>query len=98
MTLLNVPAFYHGTSPNKFFDYISLGLPVINNYPGWLADMINESNCGIVVKPNQPKEFANALISMRDNSKMTNTMGSNAMKLAKQNLIDQNCQLNSLLL
>ncbi|HBH37855.1 MAG TPA: glycosyltransferase WbuB, partial [Curvibacter sp.] len=30
----NVPAFYYGTSPNKFFDYIAAGLPVLNNYPG----------------------------------------------------------------
>lgn len=37
MVLDNIPAFYNGTSPNKFFDYISLGLPVVNNYPGWVA-------------------------------------------------------------
>ena len=34
--LANVPAFYYGTSPNKFFDYIAAGLPVLNNYPGRL--------------------------------------------------------------
>lgn len=27
--LANVPAFYYGTSPNKFFDYIASGLPVL---------------------------------------------------------------------
>ena len=37
MILKNIPAFYYGTSPNKFFDYISLGLPVLNNYPGWIT-------------------------------------------------------------
>lgn len=42
MVLANVPAFYYGTSPNKFFDYISSGLAVLNNYPGWLADMIKK--------------------------------------------------------
>ena len=49
MILANIPAFYYGTSPNKFFDYISAGLPVLNNYPGWLAEMITEHQCGIVV-------------------------------------------------
>ena len=34
MPLKNLPAFQYGTSPNKFFDYIASGLPVINNYPG----------------------------------------------------------------
>ena len=28
--LRNVPAFYYGTSPNKFFDYLAAGLPVLN--------------------------------------------------------------------
>lgn len=36
MILDNIPAFHYGTSPNKFFDYIASGLPVVNNYPGWL--------------------------------------------------------------
>ena len=40
--LANVPAFYYGTSPNKFFDYIAASLPVLNNYPGWLAEIITE--------------------------------------------------------
>lgn len=35
MVLANVPTFYYGTSPNKFFDDIASGLPVVNNYPGW---------------------------------------------------------------
>ena len=52
------PAFYYGTSPNKFFDYISSGLAVLNNYPGWLADMIQENKLGIVVPPKDANAFA----------------------------------------
>jgi len=59
--LSNIPAFYYGTSPNKFFDYIAAGLPVLNNYPGWLADMIEEYACGFVVPPDDPVAFADAL-------------------------------------
>ena len=68
MVLKNVPAFYYGTSPNKFFDYIASGLPIINNYPGWLAEMIIENKCGIVVKPDDELLFADALIDMVDNA------------------------------
>jgi glycosyltransferase involved in cell wall biosynthesis len=60
-TLANVPAFYYGTSPNKFFDYIAAGLPVLNNYPGWLANMIAEHRCGFAVPPDNPIAFAEAL-------------------------------------
>jgi glycosyltransferase involved in cell wall biosynthesis len=61
MILANVPAFYFGTSPNKFFDYIAAGVPVLTNYPGWLAGMIQQQQCGMVVPPESAAEFANAL-------------------------------------
>lgn len=66
MVLKNVPAFYYGTSPNKFFDYIASGLPIINNYPGWLAGMIRENKCGVVVEPDNAQAFADALVEMVD--------------------------------
>ena len=49
MVLEDIPAFYRGTSPNKFFDYLACGLPVVNNYPGWLADLIRDHQLGIAV-------------------------------------------------
>jgi glycosyltransferase involved in cell wall biosynthesis len=46
MILQPVPAFYYGTSPNKFFDYIAAGLPVVCNHPGWVADLLEEHQAG----------------------------------------------------
>lgn len=83
MILANVPAFYYGTSPNKFFDYIAAGLPVLNNYPGWLAELITDHECGIAVPPDNPDAFADALIMMRDNPMLIAEWGSNARKLAE---------------
>ena len=82
MLLANVPAFYYGTSPNKFFDYIAIGLPVINNYPGWLAEMITLNNCGIAVAPDNPERFSEALEKMADNPTLIKEMGINARTLA----------------
>ena len=81
--LANVPAFYYGTSPNKFFDYISSGLPVINNYPGWLADMITENAIGYVVEPNNPEAFADALTKAASSDQL-DEMGARAKELAKR--------------
>lgn len=83
MILSNVPAFYRGTSPNKFFDYIASGLPVLNNYPGWLHDLIVEYHCGVTVEPNDPNAFAGALISLSKKQKQLVTMGENARRLAE---------------
>ena len=85
MVLANVPAFYYGTSPNKFFDYISSGLPVLNNYPGWLADMITEHKLGVVVSPNSPEDFADGLIMLMDNENFRKQCGINARKFAEAN-------------
>jgi len=85
MILANVPAFYYGTSPNKFFDYIALGLPVLNNYPGWLADMISEANIGIAVNPDNSGEFADALIHLAENPDERKAMGLRARKFAEEN-------------
>jgi len=82
MILDNVPAFYYGTSPNKFFDYISSGLPVLNNYLGWLKEIITQNQCGVAVPPEDPEVFANALIELADHPEKRKEMGINARKLA----------------
>ncbi len=81
--LKNVPAFYYGTSPNKFFDYIAAGLPVLNNYPGWLAGLIEENGCGFAVLPDDPRAFADALIAAADDREALAEMGHRARILAK---------------
>jgi glycosyltransferase involved in cell wall biosynthesis len=83
MVLANVPAFYYGTSPNKFFDYIAAGLPVLNNYPGWLADLITEHQCGIAVAPDDPEAFADALERLAGDPDLRVRMGRNARRLAE---------------
>jgi glycosyltransferase involved in cell wall biosynthesis len=84
MVLKNVPAFYYGTSPNKFFDYIASGLPVVNNYPGWLSDMITENKCGVVVPPDNATAFAEGLIYLADHQEERGTMGTNSRILAEK--------------
>lgn len=82
--LANVPAFYFGTSPNKFFDYIAAGLPVLNNYPGWLAEMIERERCGYAVKPADSVAFADALEGAADNRDALVEMGVRANALARR--------------
>jgi len=80
--LANIPSFYYGTSPNKFFDYISIGLPVLNNYPGWLAGLIDEYDCGFTVPPDDAEAFADALEQAADNRDALRLKGCNARDLA----------------
>ena len=81
--LRNVPAFYYGTSPNKFFDYISAGLPVLNNYSGWVADLITDAGCGFVIPPEDPEAFADALIAAAEDRRLLYEKGLRARELAE---------------
>jgi len=97
MILANVEAFYYGTSPNKFFDYISAGIPVVNNYPGWLADLIGQNGCGIAVPPESASAFADALCLMADDPGRRGQMGQAGRRLAEREfnraaLADQFCR------
>ena len=81
--LANVPAFYYGTSPNKFFDYLAAGLPILTNYPGWIADLVKDNQCGIVTPAADPELFAAALINMANKSEIDRAaMGERAKRLA----------------
>ena len=96
MFLDNIPAFYYGTSPNKFFDYISAGIPVINNYPGWLAEMIKENQCGIAVPPKNTTVLVEALTALSADPNLCRKMGQSARGLAekefsRQKLANQFC-------
>jgi len=83
MILDNIPAFYRGTSPNKFFDYLACGLPVLNNYPGWIGEYIQKYNCGVVVEPQNPQAFADTVVDLMHRREELPAMGQNARKLAE---------------
>lgn len=84
MILANIPAFYYGTSPNKFFDYLAIGLPVLNNYPGWLAGMIKKYECGYAVEPDNAELFADALADAADHREKLQEMGVRAQALGRE--------------
>jgi glycosyltransferase involved in cell wall biosynthesis len=49
--LADVELFRYGISPNKIFDYMAAGLPVLTNTPGLAAEMVESSGGGIAVDP-----------------------------------------------
>lgn len=83
MLLANVPAFYYGTSPNKFFDYLALGMPVLTNYPGWVADIVETEEIGVAVPPDSPAAFADALETLSSDRERLQRMGARSERVAR---------------
>jgi glycosyltransferase involved in cell wall biosynthesis len=82
--LADVPAFYFGTSPNKFFDYLAIGLPVLTNYPGWVANLIEQNQCGVSCSPSDSLKFADKVEYLLDNKLLLKNMGRNARQLGEK--------------
>lgn len=76
-----LPAPNHiDSQPNKMFEYMSAGLPIItSNYPLW-KDIVEGSGCGICVNPLDPNEIAQAINYIIMNSKEAESMGQNGKK------------------
>ncbi len=47
MVLRDSPLFSFAVSPNKLFDYLAAGLPVVNNVSGEVAQMLLEAGAGV---------------------------------------------------
>ncbi len=84
MCLENIPSFYNGTSPNKFFDYLASGLPIAINYPGWISDLIENYGCGFVAEPGNVQEFVNKLLYILDNPQSVTKMSQASIRLSSQ--------------
>ncbi|MCP2041412.1 glycosyltransferase involved in cell wall biosynthesis [Neisseria sp. HSC-16F19] len=66
--------------PNKMFEYMSAGIPVIaSNYPLWRS-IIEGNNCGICVDPLNPQEIANAIDKLVQNKEWARLLGENGKK------------------
>jgi glycosyltransferase involved in cell wall biosynthesis len=58
-----VPIYQFGISPNKLFDYMMAGKPVIHAVEAG-NDVISESGCGISVPPEDPVAVADAVLRL----------------------------------
>lgn len=64
--------------PNKLFEYMLYGLPVIaSNFPGW-SSLLNQANSGILVNPLDPKSIAAAIDDLSSNPSKVFSMATSA--------------------
>jgi glycosyltransferase involved in cell wall biosynthesis len=76
MVLRDAPLFAYGVSPNKLFDYLAAGLPVVCNVPGEVATMLRESGAGEQATDASPPALADAILHLaRQSNEERDAMG-----------------------
>lgn len=61
--------------PNKIYEYMAAGLPmVISNFPSWRA-WLDESHCGIAADPEDPAALAAAITELLEDPRKAEALG-----------------------
>jgi glycosyltransferase involved in cell wall biosynthesis len=71
-------------SPNKFFDSLAAGKPVVVNLDGWLRRLVEENEAGVWVPAGNAEALAGALSVLAGSSERVERMGGNARALAER--------------
>ena len=70
--------------PNKMFEYMSAGLPIItSNFPMW-KDVVEGNKCGLCVDPLDSKAIASAINYILENPRQAQKMGENGLKAVSE--------------
>ncbi len=71
---------YKTTYPNKVFDYMAAGLPVICVIDGVIREVVEQANAGIFVLPGDPEALARAIQDLKSDRQKAKTMGESGQR------------------
>ncbi len=69
------------TSPNKLFNYLVLGKPVIISRLNELSRYFENETCGLKVEPDDPAELASAIVTLSQNKPLLGRMKRNIAQI-----------------
>ena len=70
-----------GLSPVKIYEYLACGKPVVASNIRGVGELLENSNSGIPVTPEDPAELANSIIKLFNDEVLREQMGVNGRKL-----------------
>lgn len=83
VSFLDLPILYTN-SPNKLFDSLSAGKPIIVNSNGWTRELVEKNKCGFYVNPNKPNELVDKILFLKNNTDIMTEMMLISRKLAEE--------------
>jgi glycosyltransferase involved in cell wall biosynthesis len=71
-------------SPNKMFDALAAGRPILVNCSGWMRDLVRDHDIGRAVEAGSGQAIAEAVVWFADHRAETQRMGMQARRLAEE--------------
>jgi len=72
------------SQPNKLFEYMAAGIPVVaSHFPMW-RDLVEGENVGICVDPESPAEISGAMTRLADDLDLAEAMGRRGQTLVRE--------------
>ncbi len=81
LAILKPIEMYKTTYPNKVFDYMAAGRPVILAIDGVIREVVEEAHAGVFVPPGDPGALADAIQMLANNPQKCRTMGIHGRKM-----------------
>ncbi|NJD58350.1 MAG: glycosyltransferase WbuB [Anaerolineales bacterium] len=78
IAILKPIEMYKTTYPNKVFDYMAAGKPVVLAIDGVIREVVVQAGGGIPIQPGDPAALAQAILQLADDPKAAHQMGLNA--------------------
>ena len=76
---------YKTTYPNKVFDYMAAGRPVILAIDGVIREVVETAECGIFAAPGNAEEIAKAIRKLAADTEQSRAMGLKGRKYLEEN-------------
>lgn len=71
-------------TPNKLFEYMSAGIPVIASDFPFIRQVLLDAECGLLVRPDDVQEISQAMAHLLDNPDDAQRMGRNGLRAVKE--------------
>jgi glycosyltransferase involved in cell wall biosynthesis len=84
IAILKPIPLYATVYPNKVFDYMAAGRPVLLAIDGVIRQVVEEARAGIFVPPGNPQALAEAIRWLADHPQEANEMGQHGRKVVEE--------------
>lgn len=80
---LDVP-YHRNSNPNKLFEYMAVGIPIVcTSIPAW-AEIVKDANCGLIVNATDSAQIADAILYLLEHPLAAKEMGDNGRRAFEQ--------------